>query len=519
MVIISEERSEDIRAFLLQPGRIRCKADEVSLEAKLGDHITLQYPMMTARMQSVVGPKMAVAAGRCGILTCVPRALPRDEKEEIVKANNDARLKKGEVEYIKKPVTASIDSRAYDVIGLAKRTGYSVIPIVDDFRHVKGFYVHEQNGGSRPHPNAMISDVMKPLKSDDHPEGIPYLTGDNKSDSNVRGLFSDGARFIPIVNDEDEQVLLEIAFKQKFDTNFIGMAVTTGANWEDEVRFWMDKVDTLMTDSSNICYDDAFEVLKRAKKICPEKPFGVGNLVSGEFFHKFASEGADYIMGGMGPGGACKTGSLRGMGRGQMTVAMDLSNARDDFYQNDSSHRYVQLVLDGGIEHINEMSVSLCFADLIMQGGYHVRFYESAGRKFAGDGKTVTTNEGEMRFSEYWGEGHALARIVGQFGMRIFDDIGHNDTDTVDKDQVRMVLERYGHADLGSVTEEGVYGHKAYAGRLRPNVENDALYLRQNISNAGAIDLETFRERAVLEKASVETLRKMFPHDIEQLGN
>jgi IMP dehydrogenase/GMP reductase len=82
-------------------------------------------------------------------------------------------------------------------------------------------------------------------------------------------------------------------------------------------------------------------------------------------------------------------------------------------------------------------------------------------------------------------------------------------------EEATRVLERYGHSSLSGATIEGVVGLAPYRGRLKPSVEEDARYLRTTISNAGAVDLKTFREKAVLEKASPRTLHDMLPHDIE----
>ena len=63
MAKVSRKVSESLSEYLILPGKVICPPEKVSLHAQIGD-ISLQYPFMTARMQSVVGPEMAVAAGR-----------------------------------------------------------------------------------------------------------------------------------------------------------------------------------------------------------------------------------------------------------------------------------------------------------------------------------------------------------------------------------------------------------------------------------------------------------------------
>ena len=43
-----------------------------------------------------------------------------------------------------------------------------------------------------------------------------------------------------------------------------------------------------MIDSSNACFEDARKILRAAKKRFPDMPFGIGNIIKGEDYKKFA---------------------------------------------------------------------------------------------------------------------------------------------------------------------------------------------------------------------------------------
>ncbi|MBW2981859.1 IMP dehydrogenase [Candidatus Woesearchaeota archaeon] len=505
MAEISDKISESLREYLILTGWIKCRPEKVSLEAKLGDSITLQYPYMTSRMQCVVGPEMAVAAGRNGILTCIPRSLRDIDKQRIIDANRAARLKKGNVEYLERPESVEPDKKLGEVVDLINKTGYSVIPVLDWHRGLIGFYTHNPDNPPSVPPYTPIKEVMTPLKSKADNRGIPFLHNDASKTEVKKLLISEDRRFVPIV--DNNMVFQKIAFLQKYDTNFIGIAISTRNKWEEELERWGHQVDTLMIDSSNACFDDAVEILKAAKKRFPDKPFGIGNIIRGEHFVKFAKNGADYIIGGMGVGSICRTGSERGNGRGQFTVAKEFADARDDFYEK--TGKYVPLVLDGSLGNVKDITVALALGDFVMMGNYFNRFYESAARKLNDDEKPVS-EEALITMVETWGEGHPIARLVGMFGMNYREAI--KEADPAD---VANVLERYGHASVSSATIEGVAGTVRYRGRLKPCVENDARYIRTTISNTGASNLKEFRELAILEKASPETMRDMYPHDIE----
>jgi len=509
MTKVSELISESLKEYLVLTGWVVTKPEEVSLRAKLG-HISLQYPFMSARMQSVVGPEMAVAAGRQGILTMIPRSLNDEDKEKIIQANKKAKLKADDIEFQDDPVFASPTSTLEDVINIVKKVGHSVIPVMDRMSKLEGIYIH----------NPKILDLFPPWKPireiisenieyrlENEGGDIPYLKNTVDLNAINNALRDNKRRFIPIVN--QDMILQKLAFLQKYDTNFIGIAISTRGNWKEELEKWGHRADNVCIDSSNACFDDALKILKYAKESCElkDKLFGIGNIIKAEDFKIFADAGADYLIGGMGVGSICQTGSSetgRGNGRGQMSVARELARAREEY----KGKRYVPFVLDGGIESVQNMTVALAFADFIMMGNYFNKFYEAAGQKFD-DEENPTNDEAHFEYVESWGEGHSRARLVSMYGIDFRRKLSK-----ITPEPERFI-ERYGHLTLAGSTVEGVVGLVRYRGRLKPCVERDAAYLRTTISNAGASDLKSFREKAVVERASKMTLLDMLPHDIK----
>lgn len=501
MAKISDKISESLREYLILTGWIKCKPEKVSLETKLGP-IVLQYPYMTSRMQCVVGPEMAVSAGRNGILTMVPRSLRDQDKQVILDANNNARLKEGDIEFVENPISAKPEDTLEYVTTNIERAGHSVVPILNRKSELFGVYVHDPDHPAAVPPNTPIKEVMIPFKESGR-KSIPYLVNSENKKRIKDILENEEKKFLAIV--DRKRVLQKIAFLQKFNTNYIGLAISTRNNWEEELEKWGPQVDTLTLDSSNACFDDAIKILKAAKKKFPDKPFGIGNIIKGKHFKRFAQKGADYVIGGMGVGSICRTGSERGNGRGQFTVARELAEARDAYAKN----RYVPIIVDGAISNVKDMTVALAFGDFIMMGNYFNRFYESAAKKLD-EKKDPTSEEALIRYVETWGEGHPRARLVAMFGMNFEEALKQPDSEDISR-----VVERYGHSSISSATIEGVVGTTSYRGRLKPCIENDARYIRTTIANTGASNLEEFRDLVVLEKASSETVRDMYPHDIE----
>jgi IMP dehydrogenase len=502
MAKISPKLSESLSEYIILTGWIETSPEEISLKTNLGG-ISLQYPFMTARMQCVVGKEMAVAAGRNGILTMIPRSLRDEDKQLIIDANKKARLTEGDIEFQDNPESVMPHETLEDVVRKVERTGHSVIPIMDRKSKLYGVYMHNPDNPPLVPPSTPITEVMLPLGNKEF--GVHYLINNEDKNEIKEALSREEKKFLPIL--DENMILQKIAFLQKFNTNYIGIAISTRGNLEEEIEKWGNQVDTLVIDSSNACFKDAIKILKYAKQRFPEKPFGIGNIIQGRDFEIFAKEGADYIIGGMGVGSICKTGSERGNGRGQMTVAMELAQARDEYCKE--TGKYVPFVLDGGIANVKDMTVALAFADFIMMGNYFNRFYEAAAQKFESD-KKPTSEENLMRYVESWGEGHPRARLVAMYGMNFRQVLSEKHPK-----ELARVIERYGHSSISSATVEGVVGLVEYKGRLKPCVENDARYIRATISNAGAHDLASFREKAILEKVSARTILDMLPHDVE----
>ena len=530
MARISSKISESLSEYLILTDWIKTKPEQVFLETNLGP-ISLQYPYITARMQCVVGPEMAVAAGRNGILTIIPRSLREKDKQKIINANKKARLKKGDIEFIDEPEIALPNSTLEEVVKQVERTGHSVIPIMDRKSKVYGVYIHNPDNPALVPPHTPITELMFPLRKQNSREGVPYLVN-NENINEIKKILSDEEKkFLLIVN--ENMILQKLAFLQRYDTNFIGIAISTKEKWKEELEKWGSQVDTLCIDSSNACFDDAVKILKYVKESSEfkDKPFGIGNIIQGKHFKTFAEAGADYIMGGMGVGSICQTGSKRGNGRGQFTVAKELAEARDEYAKNG---RYVPFVLDGCIRNVKDMTVALAFADFIMMGNYFNRFFEAPAQKFDVD-RQPTSEETFIKYVETWGEGHPRARLVAMYGMDFRKTLSEGTQRTLTEGQknieIRKALfegtpiegqkniERYGHMSISGATIEGIIGLTEYKGRLKPNVERDARYLRTTISNAGAYDLKSFRKNVIknslLEKASPGTILDMLPHDVE----
>ena len=108
-------------------------------------------------------------------------------------------------------------------------------------------------------------------------------------------------------------------------------------------------------------------------------PVGVGNTTNAEAAFALMEQGAAAIFVGVGPGAACTTRDVLGIGVPQVTAISDVAAARDAFYAEIG--RYVPVVADGGMRRGGELAKAIAAgADVLMIGSPLARAEEAPGR-------------------------------------------------------------------------------------------------------------------------------------------
>jgi IMP dehydrogenase len=118
-------------------------------------------------------------------------------------------------------------------------------------------------------------------------------------------------------------------------------------------------------------------------KFCSEMPIPVvlGNCVTYEVTMNLLKAGAAGIMVGIGPGAACTSRGVLGVGVPQATAVADCAAARDDF-QRDTG-KYVPIIADGGLITGGDICKCIaCGADAVMIGSPFAKAQEAPGRGF-----------------------------------------------------------------------------------------------------------------------------------------
>jgi IMP dehydrogenase len=110
-------------------------------------------------------------------------------------------------------------------------------------------------------------------------------------------------------------------------------------------------------------------------------PVVVGNCVSYGACLELMREGIEGVLVGVGPGAACTTREVLGVGVPQITATMDCAAARDAYFKE--SGRYVPIITDGGFRKGGDVCKAfVAGTDAAMVGSIFAQAKEAPGRGF-----------------------------------------------------------------------------------------------------------------------------------------
>lgn len=110
-------------------------------------------------------------------------------------------------------------------------------------------------------------------------------------------------------------------------------------------------------------------------------PVVVGNCVSYNVALELMQTGVDGVLVGVGPGAACTTREVTGVGVPQVSATLECAAAREDHFEQ--TGRYVAVITDGGIRTGGDVCKSIASgADGVMIGTPFAQAEEAPGRGF-----------------------------------------------------------------------------------------------------------------------------------------
>lgn len=202
---------------------------------------------------------------------------------------------------------------------------------------------------------------------------------------------------------------------QKFFQDFHNpdyIVYTLGIREEDIANLKAMLAADLMKQFSFVCVDvpngylERFlEAIKLVRELCPKHIIIAGNVVTNEMTEQIILSGADIVKVGIGPGSACTTRRMTGVGYPQLSAVIECSDAAHGI-SNDQGYGLV--IADGGQQYPSCVAKAFCGgADFNMMGSMFSGFDESAGELVEKDGQ---------KYKEYFGSSSnkALQEFYGK---------------------------------------------------------------------------------------------------------
>lgn len=189
------------------------------------------------------------------------------------------------------------------------------------------------------------------------------------------------------------------------------VAYTLGTRPEDFEKLAEMNQAGLMNNFSFLCLDipngyleHFLDRIRELRALYPEHIIIAGNVVSNEITEEIILAGADIVKVGIGPGSACTTRRMTGVGYPQLSAVIECADAAHGI-ANGQGHGMV--IADGGQQYPSCVAKAFCAgADFNMFGSMFSGYDQSAGALVERDGK---------KYKEYFGSSSnkALEKFYG----------------------------------------------------------------------------------------------------------
>ncbi len=169
-----------------------------------------------------------------------------------------------------------------------------------------------------------------------------------------------------------ENVICAVSSIPQYAEKFLPIVETAGC----DIFFLQSTVTTVRHISRKYKVLDIPKFCKNAKI-----PVVIGNCVTFDVALELIEAGASGILVGIGPGAACTTREVLGIGVPQVTATIDCASARDEYYKK--TGKYVPIITDGGMVTSGDICKAFaCGADAVMIGSAFVKAKESPGKGY-----------------------------------------------------------------------------------------------------------------------------------------
>jgi IMP dehydrogenase len=461
---------------LLVPSESEVLPNDVSTRTRLTREIELAIPVLSAAMDTVTEARLAIALARVGGIGIVHRNLSiQDQVAEVDK------VKRSEAGMIVEPVTLPPEAPVAEALALMAHYRISGVPITAPDGTLVGILTNRDLRFETDTAQS-VSALMTSTNLITAPVGTTLAEAErilhrNKveklpvvdADGRLKGLIT--------VKDISKRLEYPDATKDAQGRLRVGAAVGVGADAVERAEALVAAgVDVLVLDTAHGHSRGVIEMARQLGSLDVE--LVAGNVSTAEGAEALVGAGVDGVKVGQGPGAACTTRVVAGVGVPQVTAVYECARV--------CSSAGVPLIADGGIRSSGDVAKAIAAgADTVMLGSVLAGTDEAPGE--------VILVQGE-RFKEYRGMGSLGAMKARSFSK---DRYFQGDVEDVDK-----------------LVPEGIEGRVPYKGPVQAVVHQLVGGLRQSMGYCGAATIEEMKSTTRFVRITAAGLQESHPHDM-----
>jgi IMP dehydrogenase len=460
---------------LLLPGYSEVHPRDVDTTTRLTRDITLNVPIVSAAMDTVTESGLAIAIAREGGIGIVHKNLPILEQVEEVD-----KVKRSESGMIVNPITLPPDVPIARALEMMEKFRISGVPITEGKRLV-GILTNRDLRFAKS-SDLKVTDVMTKKDLVTAPVGTTLEEAERilhqhriekllivDEQFHLRGLIT--------VKDIQKRIRYPRSCKDHLGRLRVGAAIGVGEDALERVDELVKAgVDVVVIDSAHGHTKAVIDATRAVKQRHPSLGLVVGNVATVEGTRDLIRAGADGVKVGMGPGSACTTRVVAGIGVPQITAVLECAA--------EAGKSDIPIIADGGIKYSGDAVKALAAgAHSVMLGNLLAGTEESPGETLLLEGRT---------YKVYRGMGSLSAMSSGR-NDRYFQE---------------------GVRDLKKLVAEGIEARVPYKGPVSNVIYQMIGGLRAGMGYCGVATIDELRTKTRFVRITQAGLRESHPHDL-----
>jgi IMP dehydrogenase len=354
-----------------QRSRIRSRRD-VSTRSRLTRRIEVEIPIVSANMDTVTTAPMAIAMAQLGGIGVIHRFLPVEQQVAEVK-----QVKRHLSHVIAEPYTIEPERTIEEAVAETARHGVTGFPVVDPERRLLGMLTARdlRAAGEAASVAAAMTPAERLITA---APGIDLEQARKLLDEHrieKLPLLDEAGRLAGLITLRDLAALEQApqATRDQRGRLRVGAAVGVRGGYLARVEALLGAgADVLVLDIAHGHAEHTLCAIRELKAAWPECELVAGNVATAAGVRDLVAAGADAVKVGIGPGFACTTRLVAGVGVPQLTAILDTAEA--------ARETDTPLIADGGIRHPGDVVKAIAAGgSTVMVGGLFAGRTESPG--------------------------------------------------------------------------------------------------------------------------------------------